>query len=200
MNWVELKRIAELRFIKSMYIWLFIVPITAKALSKLKETMDITVFGVQFELVTSLPFSWVFFYFSAFLFVLANAIYFWHCPKIVKETENYADFQSKGMDHYHLFAYASNINFSWEAVESELESSDEAVFEIFNVVDSSGAGKHSSAYTTIESRANKYKPSPRWIATGCYVIAAFFMVIVLTQNTFLVSDFFINDVLELWRK
>ena len=58
LTWTQIQRIQEYKALKSMYFWLLVVPVLAKALNELEETVKITLFNAEFTLNLSLPFSW----------------------------------------------------------------------------------------------------------------------------------------------
>ena len=74
-EWDQLRKIKEIRVIRSMYIWLFIVPVSAKALSTINTEAKLIIFNHIFDVNLTLPFSWKIFYFSALSFAIANVIY-----------------------------------------------------------------------------------------------------------------------------
>lgn len=107
--WSELGKKQHLKSVRSMYIWLLIVPIIAKSFSQIESVADITVYGHQFTIHLGLPFSWKIFYFSALAFVIANLIYGWKCYPIIQENSNYADFLNAMKSFRHIQEYALPI-------------------------------------------------------------------------------------------
>lgn len=104
--WSTLAKIQRFKVIQSMYIWLFIVPIIAKTLAKVEQTASLTIFDHTFNIQLSLPFSWKVFYFSAFCFTVANLIFMWKCYKLIKDHNNFSDFQEQGKGARHLYDYS----------------------------------------------------------------------------------------------
>ncbi len=100
-----------------MYLWLLIVPIIAKALSKLEDVVNITVFGHSFDLELALPFSWKIFYFSALSFALANVVFIWKSYSLIKEHRSYTDFRDQGKWNKQIVDYANEIDLSKSQVE-----------------------------------------------------------------------------------
>ncbi|MGJ8670327.1 MAG: hypothetical protein ACSHXK_12615 [Oceanococcus sp.] len=109
-SWPEIRRIQTLNIVRSMYVWLFVVPLLAKAFSRLEEVATVTVFGHTFQLILELPFSWVVFYASALAFVAANILYQVWCPTIVKDHENWASFEGAGKLEEHLKSYEEELH------------------------------------------------------------------------------------------
>ena len=93
------------KVVQSTYIWLFILPIVAKFLSKVESPLSFTINDEIVKLDMTLPFAWQIFYFSAVLFTIANVIYFFYCPKIIKENKNLGDFHSQQKNSSHLKNY-----------------------------------------------------------------------------------------------
>ncbi len=92
-----------------MYIWLAIVPVISHALSKLEDTIKITVLDHTFSLVTRLPFSWQCFYFSALFFSLATVVYHLACPRIIKEFKDFREFYDSGRHIAELEPYTMEV-------------------------------------------------------------------------------------------
>lgn len=197
MDWSRLKSIADIRFVKSMYIWIFIVPVLATALSKVENLVNVTIFGYSFELVTQLPFSWTAFFFSAFLFVIANAIYFYHCPNVIKEHSDYSDFKAHGKTKYHLLSYSMELDYSWDEILGTLEGNEAAMQELMPLhQEKSEDSSNRNVYWAIQEKADKHKPKARRMASWCYIIAGLLLALVLAQNFLTVAEHGINSVLH----
>ncbi len=108
-TWSKLKAIENSKIVQSMYVWLLIVPLTAKFFSKIENTLHLTISGNTYEFDLVLPFTWVIFFFSALSFTLANIIFISVAPLIIKENDNYGDFTNSGRDQNHLVKYIDNI-------------------------------------------------------------------------------------------
>jgi hypothetical protein len=104
-----------------MYVWIFIVPVTAKVLSGTNDLARITVFDYSFELHLALPFSWQLFYFSALFFALATVIYRLRCPKFIQEYSSYSSFTAEGKKEWHLHPFALDIGEDYEKFKLDLE-------------------------------------------------------------------------------
>ena len=55
-NWTALAKIQRFKVVKTMYVWLFIVPVAAKMLEKVNDAAGVTVWGYSFELQNGTPF------------------------------------------------------------------------------------------------------------------------------------------------
>ena len=114
--WKTLSIVQKAKPVKSMYVWLIIVPVVAKLFSKLKtediegvETITLKIFEYDFILDLELPFNWGIFYLSALLFGLSHLIYLVRCHSIIKDHEDFASFHSKGKTYDHLYTYAQPV-------------------------------------------------------------------------------------------
>tara|TARA_Y100000034_G_C6859589_1_gene391049 strand:- start:399 stop:1040 length:642 start_codon:yes stop_codon:yes gene_type:complete len=96
MKWNLVRNLAESKVVASSFIWLFIVPLSAKLLSNLKETVNFTLFGEQVTITTTLPFSWQLLFLAACCFTIANIAYSIFCPEIFKNYRTYAEFKESG--------------------------------------------------------------------------------------------------------
>ncbi|AXG72374.1 hypothetical protein KORDIASMS9_04646 [Kordia sp. SMS9] len=105
LNWNKISKLGNNKFIRSFYIYLILIPIITKFLSKADET--ITLFGIPFDIV--LPFSWKMFFFSALFFTIANILYSFYAPKIIIENKYFSDFITKHYTFNHLESYCQNI-------------------------------------------------------------------------------------------
>jgi hypothetical protein len=64
----------------------------------------------EFILNIELPFSWIAFYVAALLFSIGSAIYYWRCPKIIRENNSFGDFLKNGRNRESLKTYYSEIS------------------------------------------------------------------------------------------
>lgn len=110
MKWSKLKKVQDLKLIRSMYIWLLIVPLFAKIFQHVNDVARLTIFEYQFQISFSLPFTWELFYFSAVSLVIGNVIYYFRCPGIINDHSNFYDFKESGKSLSQLDGYATEIN------------------------------------------------------------------------------------------
>jgi len=94
-TWVDLRKLGNNKTVRSASVWTIVVPIAAKLLKGVEDVVDITILSHPFTLNLSLPFSWKVLFMTALAFMLANFIYEWFCPKLIKETSNYRDFSDQ---------------------------------------------------------------------------------------------------------
>ena len=108
-GWQTLRDIQKNKIIKSMYIWLFIVPVTAKLFAEIEDRVCVTIFGHNFTVDLVLPFSWQALFLAALLFVVANIIFIMFSPEIVKEYRNYQNFLDAGKGEKQLDEYIDEL-------------------------------------------------------------------------------------------
>ena len=135
MSWSLLEKIQRIKLIKSMYIWLILVPIIAKSLSKVEEVANVKVFEYSFALDLGLPFSWKVFYFSALCFAAANLIYLLRCYLIVKEHRNYSEFKEAGKGVHQLQTYAADVGFEVDIPAHGVDEIQQPFWEVYDRAD-----------------------------------------------------------------
>lgn len=110
-NWKNIRNFRKSRFVSSTNIWLAIVPISAKLLSKIEKTITIQFLEETFTINLELPFSVKALFFTALFYTLGNIAYEVFTPEIVKEIENYNDFIKQNKNTKDLRKYAENIEY-----------------------------------------------------------------------------------------
>ena len=108
-SWSSLAKVQNTNTVKSMYIWLIVVPIIAKALLQVEEAANVTVFDYSFTIELCLPFSWKVFYFAALCFSISNFIYFVRCYSIIKDHHSFSHFHEEGKGDHQLYDYAKEL-------------------------------------------------------------------------------------------
>jgi hypothetical protein len=91
-----MRSLGDSKLVKSSFIWLLIVPVTARLLSNMDEVVNLTIFESQINFTTGLPFSWQLLFGSACFFTIANIIYSALCPEILRGYKNYSEFKEHG--------------------------------------------------------------------------------------------------------
>lgn len=176
-TWSRLHKVQKVKFVKGMYLWLFLVPIAANALAKVNDNVaPLSLFGYSFDLQLSLPFSWPLFYFSALCFVMGNVFFYMYCPRLVTEHGNFAEFESRGKNIQQLYEYTSDINLDWSAIRTEV-----GIDDVAKIDDKQKAFQ--DMFWCAYKKADIYLTSAR-IATGFfYATATILILYVLFQNT-----------------
>ncbi|MFT5419273.1 MAG: hypothetical protein ACI9D5_000007 [Candidatus Endobugula sp.] len=109
-KWNKIKKVQELKVVKSMYVWLFIVPILVKTFNEVEDRLSLKIFDEIFHVDIGLPFSFWIFYSSAFCFVVANIIYQLVCPLLIQENSSWREFADHGKNESHLDEYVTPLN------------------------------------------------------------------------------------------
>jgi ribosomal protein L35 len=104
-HWDKLRTIQNSKIISSTYVWLFVVPLAAKFLSKINDTFKITTDGIVYEFVLKLPFSWEVFFYSSLCFVIGNILYIVKAPELIKDYKDYGEFIGSRRNLRHLSRY-----------------------------------------------------------------------------------------------
>ncbi|HHC6585924.1 TPA: hypothetical protein ACN322_000749 [Vibrio parahaemolyticus] len=127
-NWCDLKKIGDTKFVNSMYVWIFVVPLLVKAFEYVKDDKLIfQVFQQPIPISTTLPFSWAMFYFSALCLALGNLIYLIKCPKIIKEHPTYQSYLNEGKKLKQLGQYCEDIAFNWGELANKIEENNQKI-------------------------------------------------------------------------
>ncbi len=113
LDWKKISKISKMKFVKTILIWVVIVPIVAKILSSIKEHQF-----VHFDFV--LPFSWVLFYFSALSFLVGNILYNIFVPPIINENRSFSHFLEQGRGKRELISYLESEQLDDSGAYSEL--------------------------------------------------------------------------------
>jgi hypothetical protein len=106
-TWSTLKKAESNKIVQSMHIWLIIVPILAKIMSTFEGPLKICISETMYVFDISLPFTWVVFFISALFFTFANLTFIIFSPDIIKDNQDFSDFDRSGKDEGHLEIYLS---------------------------------------------------------------------------------------------
>jgi hypothetical protein len=178
-KWSFLAKIQKYKAVKSMYIWLFIVPLLAKALIKIDNLVDLTIFNHQFTIQLGLPFSWKIFYFSAIFFSTANLIFTLRCYNLIKDHNNFSDFIDQGKGEIQLDNYAKVAGLSLEKIGFNKED-DESIYPQLLISE----GKNlQDPFWTIYEKLNIARTNSRIICSILYALGFILISIILYQNT-----------------
>lgn len=103
-SWSQLAECNTSYIVRSSYMWFVAIPICVNLLSKTESHQRFTIFGHTIDLVFSLPFSWVLFYFSSVAFAIGRSIYLLECPELIRRYPLYSDFNNDGRSNLLLKA------------------------------------------------------------------------------------------------
>lgn len=101
-SWVLVNSLGKLRFSKSSYYYIVIVPIIVKALDHVKSPFYFVFGESSIPINFDLPFSWYLFYFGALSIALGSLLYEIFCPEIIKNYKNYGEFLASGESDTYL--------------------------------------------------------------------------------------------------
>ena len=179
-NWSNLRLFGQHKFVSSMYIWLFTVPIIANALNGLEDKFPVTIFTHTFEFHSTLPFSWQAFFYSALSFTLANLIRITFCPRIISDHSDYASFKSSEKTHLHLIEY-----------EKEFESGFQVYARQKDLNNAYGNDEKtiSTAFWEIHNNANKIHGILQYVCFLLYSIGMILIAGVIIQNVITVAAY-----------
>lgn len=124
-NWSALGRLHSIAAVRTMYVWVFVVPIAAKLLEHVSGTVTLNVSATPIKLHLGLPFSWVAFYLSAVSFAIAELIYLLRCPRVVRDQATYTQFRDAGKGVEQLDKYIYEVGLNWEGLRLLLERQDD---------------------------------------------------------------------------
>jgi hypothetical protein len=177
-TWSKLAKIQQIKTVRSTYVWLFLVPLAAKALAKVESAANVTIFDYSFALQMRLPFSWKIFYFSALSFSLANLVVLWRCYTLFKDHRSFSDFVNEGKNHWHLAKYAKEANLGLDDIGYEGHDM---------VLDKDDNFKRS--FWTLFEQLNSARTASRGACALLYVIGFLLISIILFQNLLAVLKF-----------
>lgn len=173
-TWEHLKHLRRSQVVRSMHVWLVIVPIMAKLLAQIGKIPAIELFGTKLEPKFDLPFSWQLFYFSALAFSAGNLIFLVRCPRIVKEHANPSEFHEAGKGLDQIVHYAVDAGLSSTQIQDEIVR--------VNAEIQSTTKRYNRLFWIFYDHANYHGLGGLWFATFFYIAGLTMIVIVLTQN------------------
>lgn len=180
-GWSQIRGLQKQKYVRGMYFWLFLVPITAKLLQSVPESLDFPFYGEILTIGTRLPFSWPMLYLSALLFVVSHLFWFIFCPAIIKEHENYTSFDADGKGLRELKSYCSQENLDWKHIESLAQKSHPLYKPCLGHQEIPIDVK--LTFAEIYAVNNKLRPRARHCSFGFYVLGAILLVAVVIDNT-----------------
>lgn len=163
-----------------MYIWIFIVPISAKVLEKTHEIAEITIYSYTFEVTLSLPFSWKIFYFAALSFAIATIIYQTRCPRLIKEHPTFASYENEGKPEWLLRDYATDIKVDYNEYRHNQVRNYEA-HETSKFAENKKEGNQ-MLFWGLYSQAETERTKERHLCFVFYFVGFLLMSIVFIQN------------------
>lgn len=189
-TWDTIKGYGATKALKTSYLFLFIVPVLARALVSMPETVTIPVWGKTFEIAIALPFSWVLLFISACLASLGNIIYAIMCPSIIKEFSDFPSFNAAQRDGTYLrrpvrqLALVSDITDIMGQLKSvrDLYNNVPIEFQRLERTMNGDAEILSSEFYFVRDAANLGRPLARLLASLAYFGAFICLGIIAVQN------------------
>lgn len=193
--WENYRKINSSKFINSMYIWIFIVPIFVKLFELVTiQHYNFIIFNQTITIQFELPFSLIIFYFSAIFFALGNVLIKIRIPLIILENNSYSDFENDGKKFLQLKQYADDINYDFEALVDKTtkkindkarsprteESRSIPLHELYN--HNSKIDDTIYYFWELFNFANKTRNFSRYMTGIFYAIGWFLFALVLIQN------------------
>jgi hypothetical protein len=191
-NWDKLRTIQNSKIIGSTYVWLFVVPLVAKFLSKINDSIKITIDGNVYEFILTLPFSWESFFYSSLCFVLGNIIYLVLAPELIKDFKDYGEYTGSRRNINHLSRYMTEKYKRHLAKIREKESEDSRNYEKLRRVAGITTGDKSQKVTRTEEDQfwalydylNTEYHYFRYICSALYIIGFVLFSWVIIRNIF----------------
>lgn len=169
-KWEQLAKLQKVKAVRSMYVWLFVVPMIAKILSRIEDVATVTVFGYMFELELVMPFEWKVFYFSALFFAVANLLFLLKCYSLTKDHSSFSEFEAAGKGAFQLDEYAREASIPGENYACEHWGEKLQIAHV------------QQPFWKLYDQLNIARPIWRMICFCCYLAGFILMAIVLYQN------------------
>ena len=109
-SWILINSLGKLRFSRSSYYYIVIIPILVKSLENINNPISLNFGGTDIQLNLELPFSWYLFYFGAVAIAIGSIIYLIFCPELIKEYNNYGEFLDAGESDDYLYEICEKYN------------------------------------------------------------------------------------------
>ena len=200
-KWELLKNLENNPIVRSAFIWLIVVPISARLFGSLNEKLIINYRDIDYIFHLSLPFSWQLFFYSACFYTLANMVVKVWCPNIIMEHRDYSDFSGSGKSWPQIHGYLIKMFYSNEKFSFKKESkfSVTSYLKIYHpqyfkeeLPDSSllkilqnmrtGEEDENQAYFYVRTIADRNALFFRFLASSLYFIGFVFFTYVAYQN------------------
>jgi hypothetical protein len=171
-RWDTVGSVKDLPALRSMYIWLFIVPIAARVLDKVKSPLVMPGTEGTLTINLDLPFSWQVFFFAALSASVANLIFFYACPELVRRFPTFSAFEQEGRDNAFLLRYSESTGLALAPNE----------VRTLNIHDDYGRTQFQALFWRIFDHDNRKRPLLRALCLAFQGLALWGVAIVLWQN------------------
>ena len=111
LSWSRLRNFGDNQILKSSYFWIAFVPLVAKILRHV-NSVNIEFYKEIIKLDLELPFSWQLFFWGALFTSIANLIYAIKCPDIIKNFDDFSEFEQGASDFgaKYLYSFSKTLN------------------------------------------------------------------------------------------
>ena len=100
-TWDNINAIGRLKVLNYAYYVFLLLPLLVKLMANI-DHFSITLDSVTYKLDLTLPFDWQLLYFTSIMLVLANLLYYFICPKIIRLYPDYEHYIKSGMPKIYL--------------------------------------------------------------------------------------------------
>ena len=211
-SWDRIDSVGKHESLKSSYVFLFLVPIAARILGSLPETIEIHLTHQIISIHPRLPFSWIVFFFAALAVAIANTVYSFCCPSMVKAFRSFSEFDASGRSARYLREQLEALVKKPVAMsigEAMLVTSGpivEAASKQYGIPSEDGISSGldgswntfearqkeaqlKSAFNFVRDCENVTKPWWRFAASICYILGFVLVFVVFAQNVWYVLKF-----------
>ena len=197
-TWDTIKGFGQAKALKSSYIFLFLVPILARVLINIPDSITIPFWDKALNIPLELPFSWVVLFVSACMASLGNIIYAIMCPKLVKEFSDYPQFREAERDGTYLRFTIQEL--ALQRSQATIEEQIESVKQLYNPVPidiarfgnslNGSASLLANEFYFVRDSANLGNPLARLVASISYFGAFICLGVIAIQNIIYVVQYF----------
>lgn len=198
-TWDTIKGFGATKALKTSYVFLFLVPVVARALQSAPDTVHIPFSSKEIPIALELPFSWTVLFFSACLASLGNIIYAMMCPKLVKEFADYPEYRESQRDGSHLretvhmLALTARKGSLQEQIQAVSDLYQPAPVDLYSVEQAIEGPRQLAAkeFYFVRDSANLAKPLIRLAASLAYFGAFLCLAIIAIQNVYYVVSYLV---------
>ena len=194
-GWESLKMFGSNKLFQSSYFWLFFVPVIARLLKNIPETITVPIWAEKLTIPLTLPFSWKIFFFSSIFFSLASFIYSLRCPAIIKNYRTLDDFKAEGRTARQVVGMYRKCLYS-RRYSPDLIDEITSSFErkhcnsnlLKHVAHDSWEKYFPDLFHAARDRVDCFSPKLRGVCAGCYFVGFILLGLVAGQNIMFVIN------------
>ncbi len=211
--WADLARMGKSRLVQTFSIWFILIPILAKFLGNVDDTVLVTVLGSQWKLNFGLPFNWYLFFLASVFFSIANVAFVAYCPSIIRNYDNFAAFVrldgsfEKLKTSFREFARIDRLerNEPFERLDAFIERfADRKIANDLTIINEWDRKLESleprenilpDAFVFVADLADTLRPTARKACMIFYVIGTALVLIVFIENIWFVLEQFFKKAI-----